>query len=125
MRGFKWCHEVPPNSPPPAQALPAKEAPPPAQDQPPASPDPVPRPQAPPWGRWLERDTNACLSFQHIEERSLELCKWDDMEALPAPGKKYHQGLKLVNDQLPKGGQRLHRAAEYWRGIDGRALNNQ
>ncbi|KAJ9508245.1 hypothetical protein QJQ45_011751 [Haematococcus lacustris] len=47
-------------------------------DQPPlAAPDRVPPPQAPPWGRWLDRDTNGCLDFQRIGEsmhRPLELC---------------------------------------------------
>ncbi|KAJ9534451.1 hypothetical protein QJQ45_016148 [Haematococcus lacustris] len=94
VRGLKWCHE---------------------------------RPQAPPWGRWLDRDTNPCLNFQRIGEskqRPLELCRWTDLEALPPIGKEYHQRYKLVNDRLPKVKQRLHRAAEYLRGIDGRAHNN-
>ncbi|KAJ9525401.1 hypothetical protein QJQ45_003193 [Haematococcus lacustris] len=39
-------------------------------------------------------------------------------------GKEYQQGYKRVNDRLPKGRQWLHRAAEYRRGIDGRARNN-
>ncbi|KAJ9516732.1 hypothetical protein QJQ45_027137 [Haematococcus lacustris] len=93
----------------------------------PCSPCPVPRPQAPPWGRWLDRDTNPCLNFQRIGEskqRPLELCRWDDLEALPPVGKEYQQGYKRLNDRLPKVRQRLHRAAEYRRGIDGRARNN-
>ncbi|KAJ9518052.1 hypothetical protein QJQ45_004294 [Haematococcus lacustris] len=69
---------------PPPQGPPAQEPPPPAQDQTlPAAPGPVPRPQAPPWGRWLDRDTNSCLNFQHIGksmQRPLELCQWDDLE---------------------------------------------
>ncbi|KAJ9533194.1 hypothetical protein QJQ45_018301 [Haematococcus lacustris] len=76
---------------------------------------------------WLDRDTNPCLNFQRIGEskqRPLELCRWDDLEALPPIGKEYHQRFKLVNDRLPKARQRLHRAAEYRRGIDGRARNN-
>ncbi|KAJ9523833.1 hypothetical protein QJQ45_020040 [Haematococcus lacustris] len=141
VRGLKWCHEVPPNPPPPPPPpaplaqdppAPAQEpppAPPPAQDQPPAQPPPGPvqRPQAPSWGRWLDRDTNPCLNFQRIGEsmqRPLELCRWDDLEALPPVGKEYQQRYKLVNDRLPKVKQRLHRAAEYRRGIDGRARNN-
>ncbi|KAJ9509814.1 hypothetical protein QJQ45_011589 [Haematococcus lacustris] len=87
----------------------------------------TPRPQAPPWGRWLDRDTNGCLNLQRIEEskqRPLELCQWDDLEALPPVGKEYQQGYKRVNDRLPKVRQSLHRAAEYRRGIDGRARNN-
>ncbi|KAJ9518145.1 hypothetical protein QJQ45_010101 [Haematococcus lacustris] len=129
VRGLLWCHEVPPNPPPLAQAPLAQEPPPPAQDQPPAQPPPgpVPPPQAPPGGRWLDRDTNGCLNFQRIGNsmhRPLELCSWKDLEALPPIGKEYQQGYKLVNDRQPKGRQRLHRAAEYRRGIDGRACNN-
>ncbi|KAJ9510171.1 hypothetical protein QJQ45_015652 [Haematococcus lacustris] len=149
VRGLKWCHEVPPNppppppaqhppaqdppAPPPAQDPPsppsAQEPPPPAQDQPPAlpPPGPVPRPQATPWGRWLDRDTNPCLNFQRIGEskqRPLELCSYEGLMALPPIGKEYQQGYKRVNDRLPKVKQRLHRAAEYRRGIDGRARNN-
>ncbi|KAJ9532374.1 hypothetical protein QJQ45_010436 [Haematococcus lacustris] len=128
VRGLKWCHEVPPNPPPPPPAQ-DPPPPPPAQDQPPAQPPPgpVPRPQAPPWGRWLDRDINPCLNFQRIGEskqRPLELCSWTDLKALPHIGKEYQQGYKLVNDRLPKVKQRLHRAAEYRRGIDGRARNN-
>ncbi|KAJ9534105.1 hypothetical protein QJQ45_002096 [Haematococcus lacustris] len=115
--------------PPSAQAPPAQAPPPPpAQDQPlPAAPGPAPRPQAPPGGRWLDRDTNGCLNLQRIGEskqRPIELCQWDDLEALPAIGEEYQQGYKRVNDRLPKGRQWLHRAAEYRRGIDGRARNN-
>ncbi|KAJ9523556.1 hypothetical protein QJQ45_007273 [Haematococcus lacustris] len=136
-REHKW--RLPPNSvlreegwreeDPPAPAQEPPPAPPPAQDQPPAQPPPGPvqRPQAPSWGRWLDRDTNPCLNFQRIGEsmqRPLELCRWDDLEALPPVGKEYQQRYKLVNDRLPKVRQRLHRAAEYRRGIDGRARNN-
>ncbi|KAJ9513218.1 hypothetical protein QJQ45_029517 [Haematococcus lacustris] len=100
----------------------------PAPAQPPlAAAGPVPRPQAPPWGRWLDRDTNPCLNFQRIGESkqpSLELCSWTDLKALLPIGKEYQQRYKLVNDRLPKVRQRLHRAAEYRRGIDGRARNN-
>ncbi|KAJ9522410.1 hypothetical protein QJQ45_008300 [Haematococcus lacustris] len=84
-------------------------------------------PQAPSWGTWLDRDTNACFNFQGIGEsmqRPLELCSWKEREALPPVGKEYQQGYKRVNDRLPKIRQRLHRAAEYRRGIDGRARNN-
>ncbi|KAJ9511027.1 hypothetical protein QJQ45_002823 [Haematococcus lacustris] len=129
IEGF--CIKDPPPAPaqdppplPPAQAPP----PPPAQAQPlPAAPGSVQRPQAPQWGRWLDRDTNACFNFQRIGEstqRPLELCSWKDREALPPVGKEYQQGYKRVNDRLPKVRQRLHRAAEYRRGIDGRARNN-
>ncbi|KAJ9531154.1 hypothetical protein QJQ45_000842 [Haematococcus lacustris] len=114
---------------PPAPAQEPPPPPPPAQDQPPAHPPPGPvqRPQAPSWGRWLDRDTNPCLNFQRIGEsmqRPLELCSWTDLRALPPVGKEYQQRYKLVNDRLPKVKQRLHRAAEYRRGIDGRARNN-
>ncbi|KAJ9531271.1 hypothetical protein QJQ45_006712 [Haematococcus lacustris] len=122
-----------PPAPPPAQdpppPPPAQEPPPPAQDQPPAQspPGPVPRPQAPSWGRWLDRDNTSCLNFQRIGEsmqRPLELCSYEGLMALPPIGKEYQQGYKRVNDRLPKVKQRLHRAAEYRRGIDGRARNN-
>ncbi|KAJ9505631.1 hypothetical protein QJQ45_009032 [Haematococcus lacustris] len=110
--------------PPPAQAPP----PPPAQAPPlPAAPGPAPPPQAPPGGRWLDRDTNGCLNLQRIGEsrqRPIELCSWTDLEALPPVGKEYQQRYKRVNDRLPKARQWLHRAAEYRRGIDGRARKN-
>ncbi|KAJ9507796.1 hypothetical protein QJQ45_019295, partial [Haematococcus lacustris] len=146
VRGLSWCHQAPPPAPaqdppapapaqappppPPAQAPPAQAPPPapPAQAQPlPAAPGPAPPPQAPPGGRWLDRDTNGCLNLQRIGEsrqRPIELCRWDDLEALPPIGSEYQQGYKRVNDRLPKGRQWLHRAAEYRRGIDGRARNN-
>ncbi|KAJ9526578.1 hypothetical protein QJQ45_017662 [Haematococcus lacustris] len=101
VRGLEWCHEAPPG--------------------------PVQRPQAPPWGRWLDRDTNPCLNFQCTGEsmqRPLELCSYEGLMALPPIGKEYQQGYKRVNDRLPKVKRRLHRAAEYRRGIDGRARNN-
>ncbi|GFH11225.1 hypothetical protein HaLaN_06694 [Haematococcus lacustris] len=49
-------------------------------------------------------------------QRPIELCQWDDLEALPPVGEEYQQRYKLVNDRLPKVRQRLHRAAEYRRG---------
>ncbi|GFH15323.1 hypothetical protein HaLaN_11527 [Haematococcus lacustris] len=82
---------------------------------------------APPWGRWLDRDSNGCLDLQRIGEskqRPLELCSWERLKALPPIGKEYQQRYKLVNDRRPKARQRLHQAAEYQRGIDGRARNN-
>ncbi|KAJ9504831.1 hypothetical protein QJQ45_030548 [Haematococcus lacustris] len=125
LRHAKYVRGLSTPPPPPAQAPPP---PPPAQAQPlPAAPGPAPPPQAPPGGRWLDRDTNGCLNLQRIGEsrqRPIELCRWDDLEALPPIGKEYQQGYKRVNDRLPKGRQWLHRAAEYRRGIDGRARNN-
>ncbi|KAJ9508775.1 hypothetical protein QJQ45_028089 [Haematococcus lacustris] len=54
------------------------------------------------------------LELHHAQERVIEgFCK-----------KEYQQSYKRVNDRLSKGRQRLHRAAEYRRGIDGRARNN-
>ncbi|KAJ9527118.1 hypothetical protein QJQ45_025165 [Haematococcus lacustris] len=50
--------------------------------------------------------------FQRIGEcvqRPLELCSWKDLKALGPVGKEYKQAY----DRLPKGRQRLHRAAEY------------
>ncbi|KAJ9520623.1 hypothetical protein QJQ45_007497 [Haematococcus lacustris] len=106
---------------------PGSHPPPLAQAQaPPAAPGPVPPPQAPPWGRWLNRDTNSCLNFPRIGEsmqRPLKLCSWTNRDRRSLP-KEYQQRYKLVNDWLPKGRQRLHRAAEYRRGINGRAHNN-
>ncbi|KAJ9509035.1 hypothetical protein QJQ45_001515 [Haematococcus lacustris] len=118
--------QLDPPAPPPAQGPPpppAQEPPPPAQDQPPApaAPCPVPRPQGPPWGRWLDRDTNPCLHFQRIGEsrqRPIELCSYKGLMSLPPVGKEYQQGYKLVNDRLPKVKQRLHRAAEYRRVLE-------
>ncbi|KAJ9525367.1 hypothetical protein QJQ45_003225 [Haematococcus lacustris] len=127
---YVWCHEVPPNHPPPAQdpsPPPAQELPPPTPHAPPAH-GPLTEEPPPPYPgptkllillSWLDRDTNGCLNFQSIGEsmqRPLELCNWDDLEALPPIGKEYQQRYKLVNDRLPKGRQRLHRAAEYRRG---------
>ncbi|KAJ9529686.1 hypothetical protein QJQ45_014473, partial [Haematococcus lacustris] len=69
----------------------------------------APPPQAPPAGRWLDRDTNGCLNLQRIGEsrqRPIELCRWDDLEALSLIGKEYQQGYKLVND-------RVHSVAEF------------
>ncbi|GFH16131.1 hypothetical protein HaLaN_12496 [Haematococcus lacustris] len=36
-------------------------------------------------------------------QRPLEMCQWDDLEALPPIGEEYQQRYKLVNDRLPKG----------------------
>ncbi|KAJ9510054.1 hypothetical protein QJQ45_011716 [Haematococcus lacustris] len=49
-------------------------------------------------------------------QRPLELCRYEGLEAPPPVGEEYQQHYKLVNDRLPKGRQRLHRAAEYRRG---------
>ncbi|KAJ9509297.1 hypothetical protein QJQ45_001749 [Haematococcus lacustris] len=57
-------------------------------------------------------------------QRPIELCSYEGLEALPPVGKEYQQHYKLVNDRLPKVRLRLHLAAEYRRGIDGRARNN-
>ncbi|KAJ9521536.1 hypothetical protein QJQ45_008812 [Haematococcus lacustris] len=47
------------------------------------------------------------------------------IQVLPeGPYQEYQQGYKRVNDGRPKGRQRLHRAAEYRRGIYGRASDN-
>ncbi|KAJ9527670.1 hypothetical protein QJQ45_025949, partial [Haematococcus lacustris] len=50
----------------------------------------------------------------------LGICRGKYRPAQPAPGK----GLKLINDRLPKARQRLHRAAEYRRGNNGRACSH-
>ncbi|KAJ9515913.1 hypothetical protein QJQ45_016901, partial [Haematococcus lacustris] len=52
---------------------------------PPAAPCLVPPPQASPWGRWLDRDTNPCHTFQRTGEsvqRPREMCRWEGLEAL-------------------------------------------
>ncbi|KAJ9509074.1 hypothetical protein QJQ45_001566 [Haematococcus lacustris] len=126
-----------PPAPPPAQGPPPPPQPrshphqprtrPPLPLPQPKTPNPLPQPRTLPWGRWLDRDTNPCLNFQRIGEskqRPLELCSYEGLMALPPVGKEYQQGYKRVNDRLPKVKQRLHRAAEYRRGIDGRARNN-
>ncbi|KAJ9509474.1 hypothetical protein QJQ45_001914 [Haematococcus lacustris] len=81
----------------------------------------------PPMGQVAGPGHQPCLNLQRIGEsmhRPLELCSYEGLEALPPVGKEYQQGHKRVNDRLPKVRQRLHRAAEYRRGIDGRAHNN-
>ncbi|KAJ9505642.1 hypothetical protein QJQ45_026052 [Haematococcus lacustris] len=105
-------------------------------------PNDQPRPEdwVPPAGQVNKRLLRPAWSLRHAKyvrglqwchqrigestQRPLELCSWKDREALPPVGKEYQQGYKLVNDRLPKVRQRLHRAAEYRRGIDGRARNN-
>ncbi|GFH24848.1 hypothetical protein HaLaN_22714, partial [Haematococcus lacustris] len=62
-------------------------------------------PSAPPWDRWLDRDTNGCLNLQRVGEsmqRPLELSSYEGLEALPTVGTEYQQGYKRVNDRLPK-----------------------
>ncbi|KAJ9520951.1 hypothetical protein QJQ45_014141 [Haematococcus lacustris] len=103
-----------------------------SQVPPPPSPEPAPpcctwTSATTPWGRWLDRDTKSCLNFQRVGEsvqRPWEMCQWEDLKALPPSGEQYQLRYKLVKDRLPKGRQRLHRAAEYRRGINARALNN-
>ncbi|KAJ9516574.1 hypothetical protein QJQ45_015256 [Haematococcus lacustris] len=105
-------------------------------------PDDRPRPAdwVPPAGQVNHRLLRSAWSLRHAKcvrglkwcherigeskQRPLELCSWTDLKALPPVGKEYQQRYKLVNDRLPKARQRLHRAAEYRRGIDGRARNN-
>ncbi|KAJ9524793.1 hypothetical protein QJQ45_024424 [Haematococcus lacustris] len=88
-------------------------------------PDDQPRPEdwVPPAGQVNQRLVRPAWSLRHAKYvRGLQC--WKDREALPPVGKEYQQGYKRVNDRLPKVRQRLHRAAEYRRGIDGRARNN-
>ncbi|KAJ9506412.1 hypothetical protein QJQ45_004912 [Haematococcus lacustris] len=141
VRGLKWCHEVPPNPPPPppAQALLAQEPAPPAQTPlaPPPAQDPHPhQPRPSPWprphlaqyhdprplhgaGGWTETPTLASTSSAMGRACS---APWSC--AAMRASKEYQPGYKRVNDRLPKARQRLHRAAEYRRGIDGQARNN-
>ncbi|KAJ9521438.1 hypothetical protein QJQ45_008777 [Haematococcus lacustris] len=64
---------------------------------------------APQPGRWLDKDCNAALNMQRIEEsrwRPLELCYWPDQGALPAKGKEYPGlGYKRLRDKPPKAQQ--------------------
>ncbi|KAJ9509080.1 hypothetical protein QJQ45_001569 [Haematococcus lacustris] len=106
VHSLMWCHQVPPNLPPSPPPL-AQDPPAPAQGPPPPPQPPpglVPPPQASPWGRWLDQDTNGCLNLQCIGEsmqRPLELCSCGGLEALPPVGKEYQQSYKLVNDRVP------------------------
>ncbi|GFH16611.1 hypothetical protein HaLaN_13060 [Haematococcus lacustris] len=75
-------------------------------------------------GQQVQGQGKAAKRIGESKQRPLELCRWDDLKALPPIGKEYQQGYKRVNDRLPKVKQRLHRAAEFRRGIDGRARNN-
>ncbi|KAJ9525933.1 hypothetical protein QJQ45_009409 [Haematococcus lacustris] len=61
-----------------------------------------------------------CRRYLERMQFPLDLGKWKDLESLPPVGKEYQQRYKLVDDRLPKGRQRLHRVAEYQRGIDSR-----
>ncbi|KAJ9530027.1 hypothetical protein QJQ45_023308, partial [Haematococcus lacustris] len=142
--GLSWCHQVPPNPPPPAPAQ-APPPPAPAQDPPPTpcpgppphplprtpphpqprphlplpqprpspspspgpAPGPAPPPQAPPGGRWLDRDTNGCLNLQRIGEsrqRPIELCRWDDLEALPPLARSTSKATSGSMTGCPKAG---------------------
>ncbi|KAJ9528988.1 hypothetical protein QJQ45_000553 [Haematococcus lacustris] len=61
---------------------------------------------APQPGRWLDRDCNAALNMQRIEEsrwRPLELCWCPEQGKLPAKGKEYPGlGYKRLRDKPPK-----------------------
>ncbi|KAJ9505277.1 hypothetical protein QJQ45_011692 [Haematococcus lacustris] len=131
---------VPASPPPPAQdpPLPLLRTPPPSPSPgPPSRGTPFPSPSpgtAPLCSTWPSPTTpgppRGQVAGQNLPrigesmQRPIELCQWDDLEALPPVGEEYQQRYKLVNDRLPKVRQRLHRAAEYRRGIDGRARNN-
>ncbi|KAJ9509751.1 hypothetical protein QJQ45_011396 [Haematococcus lacustris] len=123
VRGLVWCPVVAPRKPPqaprssqaatqPAASEPGPSTPPPAKRSKPAAEPtkgkgkaakakPTPQP-----GRWLDRDCNAALNMQRIEEsrwRPLELCYWPDQGALPAKGKEYPGlGYKRLRDKPPK-----------------------
>ncbi|KAJ9506166.1 hypothetical protein QJQ45_002452 [Haematococcus lacustris] len=57
-------------------------------------------------GRWVDRDCNAALNMQRIEESKwhpLELCWWPDLPALPTKGKEYSKlGCKRLRDRSLK-----------------------
>ncbi|KAJ9515465.1 hypothetical protein QJQ45_016452 [Haematococcus lacustris] len=53
----------------------------------------TPLPCQPP-SRWLDRDTNAVLSLQHVGDgrrRPLKLCRWPGLQALCCPGTKAYK----------------------------------
>ncbi|KAJ9519687.1 hypothetical protein QJQ45_013315 [Haematococcus lacustris] len=130
-----------PTSPSPGPPSPGPTSPSPGPPSPgPTSPSPGPAPTwpsattpGPPMGQVAELGqvaglgSHGCQNLQRIGEsrqRPLEICSYEGHEALPPIGKENQQRYKLVNDRLRKDRQRLHRAAEYRRGIDGRARNN-
>ncbi|KAJ9510727.1 hypothetical protein QJQ45_027646 [Haematococcus lacustris] len=63
-------------------------------------------------------------TYRRMVLAALFMVFYEGLMALPPIGKEYQQGYKRVNDWLPKVKQRLHRAAEYRRGIDGGARKN-
>ncbi|KAJ9529918.1 hypothetical protein QJQ45_022327 [Haematococcus lacustris] len=71
---------------------------------------------APQPGRWLDRDCNAALNMQRIEEsrwRPLELCWWPKQGKLPAKGKEYPGlGCKRLRDKPPKAQQQQPAVAQ-------------
>ncbi|KAJ9509975.1 hypothetical protein QJQ45_011425 [Haematococcus lacustris] len=137
VRGLMWCPVVAPRKPTqaprssqaatqPAASEPGPSTPPPAKRSKPAAEPtkgrgkgkgkatkakPAPQP-----GRWLDRDCNAALNMQRIEEsrwRPLELCYWPDQGALPAKGKEYPSlGYKRVRDKPPKAQEQQQQPAE-------------
>ncbi|KAJ9506584.1 hypothetical protein QJQ45_004065 [Haematococcus lacustris] len=75
-----------------------------------ATAKPAPQP-----GRCVDRDCNAALNMQRIEEsrwRPLDLCYWPDQGALPAKGKEYPGlGYKRLRDKPPKAQQQQQQPA--------------
>ncbi|KAJ9526115.1 hypothetical protein QJQ45_009606 [Haematococcus lacustris] len=141
VRGMMWCPAVAPRKPPQTPGSSQAATPTAASEPGPSTPPPAkcskcteaeqaaeptmgkgkgkgkaakakPAPQP---GRWLDRDCNAALNMQRIEEskwRPLELCFWPDQGALPAKGKEYPGlGYKRLRDKPPKAQQQQQPAA--------------
>ncbi|KAJ9527902.1 hypothetical protein QJQ45_005633 [Haematococcus lacustris] len=131
VRGLMWCPVVAPFRPPHPPRSSQAAAPAAASEPGPSTPPPAKRSKrtkaehaaeptqptkgkgkaakakpAPQPGRWLDRDCNAALNMQRIEEsrwRPLELCWWPNQAALPAKGKGYPRlGYKRLRDKPPK-----------------------
>ncbi|KAJ9532516.1 hypothetical protein QJQ45_010595 [Haematococcus lacustris] len=77
----------------------------------------------PPAGQVIQRLVRRAWSLRHAKYVRGAI-SYEGLEALPTVDTEYQQGYKRVNDRLPKCRQSLYRAAEYRRGIDGRARNN-
>ncbi|KAJ9525403.1 hypothetical protein QJQ45_003212 [Haematococcus lacustris] len=137
VRGLMWCPVVAPRKPPQAPRSSQAATPAAASEPGPSTPPPAKRSKpaaeptkgkgkaqgkaakakpAPQPGRWLDRDCNAALNMQRIEEsrwRPLELCYWPDQGALPAKGKEYPGlGYKRLQDKPPKAQQQQQQPAE-------------
>ncbi|KAJ9526156.1 hypothetical protein QJQ45_009627 [Haematococcus lacustris] len=138
VRGLMWCPVMPPRKPPQPPRSSQAATPAAASEPGPSNPPPAKRSKrtkaeqtaeptqptkgkgkgkgkaakakpAPQPGTWLDRDCNAALNMQRIEEsrwRPLELCYWPEQGALPAKGKEYPGlGYKRLRDKPPNAQQ--------------------